>query len=237
MRASVAGIITARGGSKGIPKKNITPLAGKPLIAWTIESAVQSPYLTRLIVSTDDPEIAEVAKQWGAGAPFLRPANLAQDDSPHVPVVIHAVEWLKLHEDIDFDYVLLLQPTSPLRSTTDIDNAVRLALDKDAESVVSVCESFSHPYLAKRVTSEGRLEDFVPRHDGYLRRQDLPPAFTLNGAIYLVRSEILFDKHTLFPERTYAYLMPQERSLDIDTPWHLYLTDLILRNKNESKND
>ena len=229
----VVGVITARGGSKSIPKKNIVPVAGKPLIAWTIETALQSPALSRVIVSTNDAEIAKVARQWGAEVPFLRPAELAQDNSPHIPVVVHAVEWLESHENMRPDYVLLLQPTSPLRSTEDIDNAIRLVLEKDADSVVSVCEALSHPYLTKRITANGRLEDFVPRPEGYLRRQALPPVYVVNGAIYLVRRDVLLEKQTFYTERTYAYVMPPERSLDIDTPWDLYLADLILRDRHE----
>ena len=233
MKSHGVGVITARGGSKSIPKKNTAPIGGKPLIAWTIEAALRSSALSRVIVSTDDTEIAEVARQWGAEVPFLRPAELARDDSPHIPVVVHAVEWLESHEDTRPDYILLLQPTSPLRSTEDIDNAIRLALEKDADSVVSVCQALSHPYLTKRITANGHLEDFVPKPEGYLRRQALPPAYFVNGAIYLVQRDVLIEKQTFYTERTYAYVMPPERSLDIDTPWDLYLADLILKERSK----
>jgi len=229
----VIAIITARGGSKSIPKKNITLLAGKPLIAWTIETALRSTGLNRVIVSTDDTEIAEVARQWGAEVPFMRPAELAQDDSPHIPVMVHAVEWLESHEDMRPDYVLLLQPTSPLRSTEDIDGATRLAFEKDADSVVSVCQAFSHPYLTKRIAPDGRLLDFVPKPEGYLCRQALPQAYAVNGAIYLVRRDVLIERQTFYTERTYAYVMPQQRSLDIDTPWDIHLANLILKDGNK----
>lgn len=225
----VLGIVTARGGSKSIPRKNITLVGGKPLIAWTIETALRSSALSRVIVSTDDTEIAEVARQWGAKVPFLRPAELAQDDSPHIPVVVHAVEWLESHNKERFDYVLLLQPTSPLRFSEDIDNAVQLALKKNADSVVSVCQALSHPYLTKSITADGRLEDFIPKPDGYLRRQVLPKVYALNGAIYLVRRNVLLEREAFFTDRTYAYVMPVNRSLEIDTPWDLHLANLILR--------
>ena len=233
MKSHVVGVITARGGSKSIPKKNIALLAGKPLIAWTIETALRSAALSRVIVSTNDIEIAEVAREWGAEAPFLRPAELARDDSPHIPVVVHAVEWLESHEDTRPDYVLLLQPTSPLRSVEDIDNAIRLGLEKDADSVVSVCQASSHPYLAKCLTADGRLQDFVPKPEGYLPRQALTPAYVVNGALYLARRDVLIEKQTFYTERTYAYVMPPERSLDIDTPWDLYLADLILKERSK----
>lgn len=229
----IIALITARGGSKSIPKKNIAPLAGKPLIAWTIKTALQSTALSRVIVSTDDEEIARVAQEWGAEAPFQRPIELARDDSPHIPVVIHAIEWLESQEDVRFDYVLLLQPTSPLLTTKDIDNAIHLALDKDADSVVSVCEAPSHPYLTKRINSDGRLEDFCTTPEGYLARQALPPAYTVNGAIYLARRNVLIELQTFYTERTYAYVIPPERSLDIDTPWDLYLANLILKDRKD----
>jgi N-acylneuraminate cytidylyltransferase/CMP-N,N'-diacetyllegionaminic acid synthase len=227
----VLGLITARGGSKSIPKKNVVIVAGKPLIAWTIEAGLQSRSLEKVIVSTDDEEIAEVARHWGAEVPFLRPAELAQDDSPHIPVIVHAVEWLESHEGSLYEYILLLQPTSPLRSTDDIEKAVQLASANDADSVVGVCVTGSHPYLVKHIATDGRLEDFGPRPRTYLRRQALPPVYVANGAIYLVRRDVLIQQHTFYTERTYPYIMPPERSLDIDTPWDLYVVDLILKNK------
>jgi CMP-N,N'-diacetyllegionaminic acid synthase len=231
--ASIVGLITARGGSKGIPGKNIKMVAGKPLIAWTIEAAKASRNLDRVIVSTDDEEISQTALEWGAQVPFIRPAELAQDDSPHIPVMTHAVEWLESHEDFKCDHVLLLQPTSPLRSSQDIDDSIKLALGKDADSVVSVCEAPYHPYLAKNIV-DGRLEDFTPPPEGYLARQKLPKSFVNNGAIFLVRRDILMERQTLYTDRSYAYVMPAERSLDIDTAWDLHLADLILRDRRET---
>lgn len=231
--SDIIGLITARGGSKAIPRKNVRLVAGKPLIAWTIEAASYSLRLSQLVVSTDDQEIAAIARKWGARVPFLRPAELALDNSPHIPVVVHAIEWLESHEQLRCDYVLLLQPTSPLRSGEDIENAIQLALERDADSVVSVCEAPFHPYLAKNIV-DGRLESFLPQPEGYLARQNLPKAYVINGAIYLVRRDLLMKQHTFYTERTYAYLMPPERSLDIDTPWDMYLADLILRDRRES---
>jgi CMP-N,N'-diacetyllegionaminic acid synthase len=226
--ANILALITARGGSKSVPKKNIRLVAGKPLIAWTIEAAKSCKNLDRVVVSTDDEEIAQTAREWGAEVPFTRPPELAQNDSPHIPVVIHAVEWMESHEAIKSDYVLLLQPTSPLRSSQDIDDSIQLALEHDADSVVSVCEAPYHPYLAKNIV-DGRLEDFMPPPEGYLARQTLPRSFVNNGAIYLVRRDILMERQTLYTDNSYAYVMPAERSLDIDTPWDLHLAQLILK--------
>ena len=224
----IIGLITARGGSKAIPRKNIRLLAGKPLIAWTIEAALASRGLSRLLVSTDDVEIATVARQWGAEVPFMRPAELARDDSPHIPVLIHAVEWLERVEGTTVDYLLLLQPTSPLRVGRDIDAAIELARAKNADSVISVREASTHPYFTRRITADGRLRDFVAKPDGYLRRQVLPPAYAWNGALFLVRRDILMQRQMLETEHTYAYTMPPERSLEIDTPWEWRLAELML---------
>jgi CMP-N-acetylneuraminic acid synthetase len=228
---NIVGLITARGGSKSIPNKNIMLLAGKPLIAWTIEEAMKNNYLKRLIVSTDSPEIARVASDWDAEVPFLRPAEFAQDSSSHVSVIEHAIHWMKKNEGEVPEYILLLQPTSPLRTTEDIDGAISIALERDADSVVSVCEANSHPYLTKRIMDDGTLEDFMISEILYLRRQDLPPAFALNGAIFLNRTESLLRYRTFTPKGTRAFLMPPERSLDIDTPWDFYLAELILQDK------
>ena len=213
------------------------PLGGKPLIAWTIEAAQHAPALGRVIVSTDDHEIAQVCRDWGADVPFLRPATLAQDDSDHVSVVMHALQWLAENQAIHPEYVMLLQPTSPFRSAEDISAAVALARQHEASAVVSVSEARCHPYLAKRITADGSLADFVTTGLAYLRRQDLPPAYTLNGAIYLNRPESLARDRTFLPPGTIPYIMPPERSLDIDSPWDFYLADLILRDRTHAQDD
>lgn len=231
------GLITARGGSKGIPQKNIRPLAGKPLIAWTIEAALRSRRLERVIVSTDDEEIAKVSREWGADVPFMRPAELAKDDSPHLEVIRHALGWLESESEAELDYLMLLQPTSPLRTCADIDRAIALGEEKDADAVISVCQTHDHPFLSKQVAADGKLLDFVQKPQGYLARQSLPPAYSLNGAIYLVRRSLLLERDDWYTDRTFAYIMPPERSLDIDTPWDLHLVDLILRDSDGSTDD
>ncbi len=227
----VLGLITARGGSRGIPGKNIRLVAGKPMIAWTIQAALECDSLNRVILSTDDAEIAEIGRKWRAEVPFMRPTELAQDNSPHIDVILHAVEWLMANENYHPDYVVLLQPTSPLRTAQDIDAAVALALQRDADSVVSISESPAHPFFIKRITGEGKLADFADKPGGYLPRQALPPAYVENGAIYVVRRDVLLREKTLYPDGTYPYIMATERSLDVDTPWDLYVADLVLRDK------
>ena len=223
------GLITARGGSKGIPRKNVLPLDGKPLIAWTIQTALESRLLEDVIVSTEDSEIASVAQKFGAQVPFLRPAHLAQDDSPHIDVVLHALDWLVKNRDQRPKWVVLLQPTSPFRAAQDIDNAVQLALSQDANAVVSVTETSAHPYLTRTMDRKGRLKHFMKHCLAYPRRQDLPPAYAINGAVYVNKYRSLAASRSFYPKNTYGYVMPPERSLQIDTPWDLFLARLIVK--------
>ncbi len=232
---SVVCIITARGGSKGIPRKNVLPLAGKPVIAWTIEAALQSPSVSDVIVSTDDDEIAEVSREWGAEVPFMRPAELSQDDSPHMAVMIHAIHWLERHRDLRPDYIVLLQPTSPLRTSEDIDAAVRVTRENSAVSVVSVCETHHHPYLTKRLAGDGTLADFIdgaPQPgEGSVRRRAMEPAYVVNGSISLNARTMLLVAQTFLSRATLPYFIPNESSLQIDEPWDLHLAELILRDR------
>lgn len=223
-------LITARGGSKGVPGKNIAPVAGKPLIAWTIEAARAAKRLDKIIVSTDDAAIAEVAREHGADVPFLRPAELAGDRATHISVVLHALDWLA-GQGIEPRYLVLLQPTSPLRSAADIDGAIALAHDNDTAGVVSVCPARDHPLLVKRITPEGALADYATSDLAYLRRQDLPEAFALNGAVYVTQTAALRGQRTFLPRTTLPYIMPVERSLEVDHPWDLHLARLIMEDR------
>jgi len=234
--SNIVAVITARGQSKGIPGKNLRPLAGKPLIAWTIEAARASKLLNRIIVSTDDDRIAEVAREYGAEVPFMRPAELAADHTPHLDVMLHAIKWIEEQPGGGCDYVMLLQPTSPFRTADDIDTAIKLASAKQAVAVVSVCEVARHPYLMKRILENGMIEDMFDVKIAYLRRQALPACYSLNGAIYLNRPEVLQSEKVFSPKGTYAYIMPHERSFDIDTFWDLYVAELIMRDKIDNKN-
>lgn len=224
----VLAIVPARGGSKSIPGKNLAPLDGKPLIAHTIDVARSVPEIDRVVVSTDSPEIAAAAGRYGAEAPFLRPAELAGDETPGIDPLIHAAQWLAENEGYCPDYVLCLQPTSPLRSAEDIGKALRVAVERDAEAVVSVVPVQHHPYWTRRIEPDGRLIDFFPDAPEVVRRQDLPAAYALNGAIYLIRFDVLMQRRTWQTQRTYAVIMPPERSVDIDTPLDLDLAALLL---------
>jgi CMP-N,N'-diacetyllegionaminic acid synthase len=224
----ILGLITARGGSKGLPGKNVALVAGRPLVAWTVEAALASGRLHRTIVSTDDPAIADICRAHGVEAPFLRPTELARDDSPHQPVLEHAVRWLMKNEDWTPEIVVLLQPTSPLRNAADIDGAVELLLRSKAPSVASITATRTHPYLVRSMDAQGRLTPSVEIPSGYLRRQDFPPVFELNGAVYVIRTEALLAGEPLVGPETLGFMMPTERSLDIDDPADLKTAERTL---------
>jgi CMP-N-acetylneuraminic acid synthetase len=193
-------------------------LAGRPLIAHSVAAALAAPSLGRVIVDTDDAEIAGVAREAGAEVPFLRPAELATDTARVIEATFHLLRRLEAEQGYRPAYVMLLQPTSPLRTSADIEGAVRLAMERDADAVVSVCPVREHPFLFKTLDAEGRLHPFV--RDGRVEagRQAWPEVYRLNGAIYLVRRETLLETRSWCPEGVLAYAMPAARSLDIDVP-------------------
>lgn len=226
--AGVLAVIAARGGSKSVPRKNIALLGGKPLIAWTIEAARHARSITRTIVTTDDAEIASVARAGGADVPFMRPRELAADDTPGVAPIVHAVEWLDEHEGYRPDIVVQLQATSPLRTAADIDAAVKLLGERGASSVVSVTAVEHHPYWMKTVDGDGWVHDYVAQAQPTANRQELPPLYRLNGAIYAASRQVLLSIGTWNTQRTAAYIMPFERSVDIDTAWDLSFAQLVM---------
>ena len=218
----VLAIIPARGGSKGVPRKNIRDVAGKPLIAWTIDAAKKSRYVDRVVVSTDDPEIAEVATRYGGEVPFLRPAELARDDTPGIAPVLHAVEAVTPAYEI----VVLLQPTSPLRSAADIDSAIRTMVDGGAQACVSVVEPDKSPYWMYSRDCAGRMKPLLEGE--YACRQEIPAVYALNGAVYVAERRWLVEKRGFMGEETLAYVMPKERSVDIDTELDLFIANQLL---------
>lgn len=222
---TVLGIIPARGGSKGVPRKNIRNLGGKPLIAWTIEEARKSKYIDRLILSSEDAEIIAIAEQWGCEVPFVRPQELAQDETPGIAPVLHAIETL---ED-KYDYVVLLQATSPLRSAEDIDGCLELVIRQCASSGVSVTEPDKSPYWMYQMSHESlRLEPLIPQDAEFSCRQALPKVYALNGAVYVNQCDHLVITKKMVNDDTIGYVMPKERSLDIDTEADFVFLNCIL---------
>jgi len=225
---SILAIIPARGGSKGIPRKNIKPLMGKPLIGWSIDAAKQASCIDHIIVSTEDQEIASVARELGADVPFMRPAELAADDTPGIAPVLHAISQLP-----DYEWVLLLQPTSPLRSAEDIDGVWQFCQERGAPSAVSVCEVGKHPYWMYRCNAAQLLEPFIKGRPDVTRRQDLPPAYALNGAIYLAKTDWLLEQQNFIGPETLGYVMPPERSVDLDTPQDWRWVEFLIEQSND----
>ena len=232
LKPNFLGLITARTGSKGVPGKNLAEVGGRPLIEWTVRAALDSKHLERVVVSTDGAEIADLCRTLGAGVPFMRPPELSGDEILHTPVVTHAVEWLAEHDGYKADYIVLLQPTSPLRDSADIDTAVELARTSQAEAVMSVNETHN-PLMLRTLNSAGALHAYgnlsgEPGASGS-RRQTVPPIYFINGAIYIVKTEILLTQGTISPPQPIAYLMPRCRSLQIDDHLDLKLADYLLR--------
>lgn len=230
----ILGLITARGGSVSIPKKNIFPLAGKPLIWHTIEASKNSVLLTRTIVSTDDPEITAIAKEYGADVPFMRPSELAQHNTPHLPVVQHALDWLKENAGEEYDYVMILQPTSPLRTDKDIDAAIAKAVDTDADSVMSMAElvDFDSRKI-KKIEDDIILPMFEDEGRISALRQLGQRAYKRNCAIYLTKTDLIMQGD-LFGQVSRPYIMPLERSVDINEPFDLELAEFLLQRKDEN---
>lgn len=232
---NILGLIPARGGSKGIPQKNIAQVAGRPLLAYTGEAALNSRRLTRVILSTNDEAIAEAGRKCGIEVPFLRPPELARDDTPSLPVAQHAVRWLEENDHWKADVLVLLQPTSPLRRTEHIDQALARMDELQADTVVSVIEvphRFS-PYSVMR-SENGVLQDFWtdPLPFDRFRRQSAPVLYARNGpAVLACRSQVLFDRASFYGERIAGYVMSEEDSVDVDTPLDLRLAGFLLNER------
>lgn len=222
-------VIPARGGSKGILKKNISAVAGKPLIAWTIESALKVRRITNVVVSTDDPEIAEVAKKWGAEVPFLRPEELSKDSTPSLPVIQHAYDYYK-SSGLDFDGILTLQPTSPLRLAIHLEECLDL-FEKysEADSLVSVTKVPHHMNSTSLMTKTNEWV-FPVSTDVIMRRQDKPQEWCRNGAaIYITRTDSL--KKFIWGGKTLGYEMDKISSIDIDDPEDLKIAEALLMHR------
>lgn len=220
----VLAIIPARGGSKGVPRKNICNLAGKPLIAWTIEAANKSKYIDRLIVSSEDSEILETAKYFGCEVPFVRPKQLAEDNTPGIEPVLHALNIID-----GYDIVVLLQPTSPIRITEDIDGCIEKMIKTSAPACVSVTEPDKSPYWMYVIKENDRMTPIIPQEELIPRRQELPTVYALNGAVYVAKINWLNQTKSFLTDETVAFRMPKNRSFDIDTEEDLFICEQLLK--------
>ena len=216
-RKSILAIIPARIDSKGIPQKNIKKLAGKPLIAWTIKEAKKSKYIDRLIITTDSEVIARISRKEGAETPFLRPFELALDNSSGTDVIQHTLEWFQKDKS-SFDYFIYLQPTSPFRTVKHIDEAIESIMSsKQSNSLISVSIPSKHPYWMKKINKDGFLESFIETDKSYNNRQELPNVFAVNGAIYICKWNVFLKDHSFYKGNCLPFIMDSHSSIDLDT--------------------
>ncbi len=226
---NILALIPARGGSKRLKGKNIKQLGEKPLIAWSIEVALASKYVDEVVVSTEDDEIAKVSQQYGATVPFKRPYMLSLDSTSTMDVILHTIETLE-SEGKAYKFLMLLQPTSPLRSSEDIDKSVELMIQKEADSIISVCESEHSPLWTNTLPKDHSMDNFLPKK-AERRSQELPTYYRLNGAIYIAKTEMIKKEKSFFMPNSFAYIMPQSRSVDIDSELDFKLAEILVQDK------
>ena len=233
-KRKVLGVIPARGGSKGVLDKNIRLLNGKPLIFYTIEAARKSELLTDFVVSTESKKIAHLCESIGLEFPFMRPVELAQDDVESYPVILHGLQEMEKTMNTKYDYIMMLQPTTPLRTYNDIDNSLNILFKSEVESVVSVVDvGGNHPLRMKRIVGENILINYIDQGFENMRpRQKLPPVYIRNGAIYASKRNVLIEKSNIITENCLAYLMSSEKSINIDNNIDLKLAELLIKEKN-----
>lgn len=227
----ILAIIPARGGSKGLPGKNIRPLQGVPLVAWPIKAALNSRYIDRVIVSTDDANIAKIAEEYGADVPFLRPAHLAIDTSPSSDAVIHALDFCT-ESDGAYDYIVLLEPTSPLTESTDIDHALEMLIERDGLAIVGASQvGPSHPVYCATIGPDQFLKPF--NRDSFekpIRRQDVEDLYFFEGSLYISDVKKYRETKTFYHERTLPYVVPAWKSLEIDNLLDFLMVEAVLDN-------
>ena len=235
---SVLAVIPARGGSKGLPKKNILKLADKPLISWSINVAKESKYIDKCIVSTDNKEIKNISEDYGCEVPFIRPLELASDKATTIDTVIHAIEYYR-KKNIYYDYFILLEPTSPLREVHDIDDAlINLHNKRDyADSIVGVSKiEATHPIFDLRIDDKGLISPYIGEKFRTIRRQDIEPLYFLEGTIYISKIENLLKEKTFYHDRTLSHIVPRWKSAEIDDLSDMLYVESLIKNKLELKN-
>jgi len=231
---NILAIIPARGGSKGIPRKNIIEINGKPLIEYTIRAAKKTQLISELVVSTEDPEIANICTELGCKVPFLRPAELATDSTLSLPVIQHALKEVETLNKQLYDIIVMLQPTTPLRSSEDIDQGISLLLETNADSVVSVVDVEGyHPFRMKRMIGDNQLINYIDQGFEDMRpRQTLPKVYLRSGALYITRRDILLSKNSFIGDDCRGLIIPPERAINIDTQADLKFAEYLLKSKN-----
>lgn len=229
----ILAIVPARGGSKGVPRKNIKDLNGKPLIAYTIEAAKASQYIDKVMVSTEDSEIKDVSLKFGGEVPFFRPQQLATDSSPSIDAILYTINRLKEEYNYFPKYVCLLQCTSPLRNEKHIDEAFLKLKETNMDAIVSVCEAEVNPYWSN-VFKGDKLDYFLEEGKNITRRQDLPDVYRINGAIYIIKTDVLIENKTFEPDNLTGYIMDNMSSVDIDTSLDFSIAELLIKEGNKN---
>jgi len=226
----IVAFIPARGGSKGVPRKNIKDLGGQPLIAYAIATSLESKLINRVVVSTEDEEIAEIARKLGAEVPFLRPKELAEDDSPEMLTWQHAVRFLQSHDDgVPMEVFVCVPPVAPLRALEDVDSCIQLLLDSDADIVITVRPASRNPYFNMvTLTQDGFVELAIPSTENVFRRQDAPAVYDLTSVAYATRPEFILRANSLFEGNVRALLVPEQRAIDIDTELDFKIAEFLL---------
>ncbi|MBP3506700.1 MAG: acylneuraminate cytidylyltransferase family protein [Lachnospiraceae bacterium] len=231
----ILAMIPARGGSKGIKGKNIKFLCGKPLLAYSIEVALQCSYIDYVLVSTDSEEIAKCGKDYGAKVPFLRPAEYATDEAKTIDVLLHGIETLRQTGE-EFDYLMLLQPTQPFRTSKQLTEAIEMIVDRELSSLVSVCPVEEHPILMRTLGETGELKTILSC-GSTVRRQDFPTVYKVNGSIYINQIDEKLNKDTSLNDNQYPYFMTREDSIDIDTIEDFFAAEQRMKQKRANRED
>jgi CMP-N-acetylneuraminic acid synthetase len=225
----ILALINARGGSKGVPGKNKKPLLGKPLITYSIEAGQQSQLIDKILVSTDDEEIAQIAKDAGADVPFLRPAELATDTASQFDVIKHAVEFLE-EQGEHYDIICILQPTCPLRSAEDIDSTINLLKETGSDSAITIGELYDkHPAVVYEMEGENMITPYIKVDKSGTRRQEFKPLYYRAGTVYVMRRKCIFEDNNLYGDSTCGHLVPDERCFNIDSPFDWQLCEAYMK--------
>lgn len=230
MDKKILAIIPARGGSKGVHKKNIKRLNGVPLIGYTLQEANKSKYINRVVVSTDDEEIGEVATNYNGEVPYLRPKELSTDTSSTVDCITHMIKYLEEKENYLPDYICLLQCTSPLRTYEDMDGAIEKLLSTEFDGIISICEADVNPYWTN-VFEKDKLKYFIEEGKNITRRQDLPEIYRYNGAIYIIKTDVFMKKKSFDTENITGYIMSSANSVDIDTMTDFKIAEILMKER------
>lgn len=228
----ILGVIPARGGSKGVKDKNIRPLLGKPLIAYSIECGLSCPSIDRLIVSTESERIAGISKNCGVEIPFMRPSELARDDTPMMPVLEHALNECESIYKSHIEGIVLLDATSPMRTVNDVENCIRIFKNGDYDAVISAVPARRNPYFNMVVPENDRIRLVVEPEKQITRRQDCPPVYELNNSIWIFSRKAILEERKRIPEKSTIYLMDESRSVDVDSELDFKILELLMKEKN-----